>query len=70
VIKNGCYQCPDRKPGCHSVCEKYKEWKAEHDAKQAAIRAKRDMEYEINAASVSGKIKALKRRENWKVKER
>lgn len=25
---NGCYQCPDRHVGCHSDCEKYREFTA------------------------------------------
>ena len=70
VIKNGCYKCQDKRAHCHSTCEKYKAWKEEHNAKQAEIRAKRDREYEIDSVSISGKIKAMKRNENWKVKER
>lgn len=34
-IKNApCYKCENRKLGCHSDCDKYKEWaKFLHDAK-------------------------------------
>ena len=27
-----CHHCPDRAPGCHSVCEKYRAYRAEMDA--------------------------------------
>ena len=67
---NGCYKCTDRKPHCHSTCERHKDWKAERDSKQAAIREAKDREKEIASVSFAGKIKALKMRENWKVKER
>lgn len=26
-----CKDCPDRKVGCHSVCEKYIEWKKDNE---------------------------------------
>ena len=67
---NGCYKCADRRPHCHSTCERHKDWKAERDAKSAAIREAKDREQDVNCAIISGKIKALKRRENWKEKER
>ena len=25
--KTPCYNCTDREPGCHSVCEKYRDYK-------------------------------------------
>ena len=40
-----CNQCPDRTPGCHGSCERYKQQKAELEAtkeehnKQKAIQA-------------------------------
>ena len=30
-MKAPCYGCPDRYPGCHDHCDKYKEWKAKYD---------------------------------------
>lgn len=27
---NPCFNCPDRHAGCHSECEKYQAWSAEH----------------------------------------
>lgn len=31
---NPCFNCSDRSIGCHSLCEKYKNWKAKHGAKR------------------------------------
>lgn len=31
-----CFCCPDRIPGCHGTCEKYKTEKAEYEATKAA----------------------------------
>lgn len=33
-----CKDCPDRKVGCHSQCEKYKAWRAEYDKLKEKIR--------------------------------
>lgn len=66
----GCYKCVDRKPHCHSTCERHRKRTEEHNAKQADIRAKKDREREIESVSFAGRIKALKRRDNWKEKER
>lgn len=70
MAKNSCYKCTDRKPHCHSNCERHKDWKEEHDEKQAAIRAAKDKDREIESVSIAAKIKALKKNDNWKVKER
>ena len=29
-MKSPCYECPDRRAGCHSECEKYKEYQAKN----------------------------------------
>ena len=62
MSNNSCYQCQERKPHCHSTCQAHRERKAEHDAKQAAIRAKKRGEQEAISVSVDAKIKAIKRR--------
>lgn len=33
-IKSPCYQCADRKPNCHSSCEKYDEYKKNERARK------------------------------------
>ena len=57
-----CKNCPDRKPRCHTVCEKYvafeeqkkEEYKAKHDATEIES-------YEI------GRGKKIMRQKGWKV---
>lgn len=31
---NPCRNCTKRHIACHSICNKYKDWKAEHEAKR------------------------------------
>ena len=38
-----CNECPNRFPGCHGSCEKYKKARAEYDAKRAEARKKYDI---------------------------
>ena len=59
---NGCYKCTDRKPHCHSNCERHKDWKAEREARQTAIRAERDREFEVASVGIAGRLKAMKRK--------
>ena len=35
--KNPCYECSERKVGCHCNCEKYKEWKNKYNDKKQQI---------------------------------
>ena len=38
-MKNSpCYNCNDRKQGCHSECFKYLFWKSENDKEKEFIR--------------------------------
>ena len=37
--KNGCYQCTQRRPGCHDACEKYRAWKAAAEEEKRKIAA-------------------------------
>lgn len=37
--------CPDRQPGCHSKCEKYKRERAEYDKRKSEEDAKRSVYY-------------------------
>lgn len=46
-MKNPCYKCTDRKPGCHSVCEKYIEWKSEYQEHKKAIDDIKNIENEF-----------------------
>lgn len=37
--KSPCKDCSDRQIGCHSECEKYISWRAEHEKVSETIRA-------------------------------
>lgn len=43
-----CLNCEERHHLCHSTCERYKKWKADHDSLQAAIRAKKEEAYRLD----------------------
>lgn len=60
--KVGCYGCEERKAGCHSKCDRYKEWKEGHDAEQAEIRIRRDKERRADNTIITLKENAKKRR--------
>lgn len=45
--KAPCKDCPDRKVGCHSVCEKYLEWKQVHDQEVEVVKKERSKETNI-----------------------
>ena len=64
MSNNSCYQCQERKPHCHSTCQAHHERKAEHDAKQAEIRAKKSREQAAISVAVDARIRAIKRRGN------
>ncbi len=32
-----CYECGNRNPGCHQICDRHMSWKAEHDAHKRKI---------------------------------
>lgn len=34
--KSPCYKCEAREPGCHGKCEKYAEWRENHEALRTA----------------------------------
>ena len=52
-----CNGCADRTVGCHSVCEKYKDWKRKKDAE----RAKRNEESMIKGAKSRGITRVMKK---------
>lgn len=60
--KDGCYGCEERRARCHSSCEKYKEWKVEHDAREAEIRFLRNKEWRADNTLITLKENAKKRR--------
>ena len=42
--KSPCYECKNRKPGCHSECEEYRKYKEIHDAEVEQIRERKAKE--------------------------
>lgn len=42
MTKAPCKECPHRKVGCHSICEKYIEWCQVHNLELEDIRKKRN----------------------------
>lgn len=64
-VKNPCYKCEKRQPGCHSVCENYADWKKKYTAEAEMAKKmremdKRNMRDEIHTSS----------RKNWLQKEK
>ena len=45
--KNPCYMCEDRYGGCHAECEKYKEWKENHEKNRENIQAEKNKAYNL-----------------------
>lgn len=35
--ENSCYDCKDRKVGCHGTCDKYKSWLEEHKKREKCL---------------------------------
>lgn len=57
-MKCPCKGCPDRHEACHDRCERYKGWKAAHDAQRIAIREEKDLDATLNAGTFA-------RRDEW-----
>lgn len=51
-MKNRCFECEDRRVGCHANCERYAEWREwlrERKAKERAAREIKHYEMERSA---------------------
>ena len=64
---NPCRDCTERIIGCHSTCNRYSEWSAEHKRQKDEIRRKRDEHNAVNNYSYAAgerikKIKGMKRK--------
>ncbi len=60
--KKCCYRCTERHYLCWMSRERHKEWKEEHDAREAAIRSLRDKERRADNTIITLKENAKKRR--------
>ena len=47
-----CYQCKDRQLGCHSKCEKYKEYKETRDKEREYLKSLQNYPLTIPEAQV------------------
>lgn len=58
-----CKSCNERSVSCHSVCERYKTWKQEHDLKLTEVNRKRraDMTYKMYVSEYVAKRRARRR---------
>lgn len=56
-----CFDCHDRFPGCHGTCEKYKQQRAEYDAKRAEHKKKTDAKRGLNEYHFDSIHKTTKR---------
>lgn len=56
-----CFDCPDRHPGCHGTCEKYKKQRAEWDAKKVEQKKQADAKYGLNSFYFDSVHKSTKR---------
>lgn len=52
--------CPDRTPGCHGTCPRYKEWVAKREAEKI-VRAAYKERYALTHAAVKAMWKSTRR---------
>ena len=50
--KPPCYQCKNRKVGCHGNCKTYRDWKAERDEFIAENRKRRDIDHKLTDTEI------------------
>ena len=56
-----CKECGERNPHCHSVCEKYKKWKIEHENRKAEVVQKQNVQNQLTAARIEFSNNYLKK---------
>lgn len=49
-----CYNCQERMPTCHVTCQRYIDWKEEHEAETETARKRRIHNAEMYEVKVSG----------------
>ena len=68
MIVSPCKDCPERFVGCHSSCERYKQYRSELDAFKA-IRAA-DKDERAFASEIKGAVKRLRDHKRGKDRNR
>lgn len=56
--------CPDRHPGCHSVCKDYEENKQKHEKIKKTKNKQRDIDVYCASSIVKNKNKTVKRKQS------
>lgn len=46
-MENSCYGCTKRKVGCHSTCERYKEWLKDYKEQMKIAKSKERKFYDF-----------------------
>ena len=64
-----CYECKEREVGCHSRCERYKEWRAWKDEAKLAEDKARVAEYQGRGYAI-GVIEKNKKQKKLSIKNR
>ena len=47
-----CKNCKERFTACHTVCEKYKSWKIDHEIRRKTVRDKERAKLEVIASKI------------------
>lgn len=58
-----CYNCPERRVGCHSGCERYQAWRQGYDAEQEAKRREKQQRVGVEDIMIR---KALQSKRKWR----
>lgn len=61
-MKSPCYNCPDRHQGCHSECEKYKEYRAKNEERIALKKKEFAREHDEHEFKIQQYHKSLKKK--------
>lgn len=69
-MNDPCYKCEERTVICHSVCDKYKKFRAKKDAENEKLKKFRELECAIYETKISGIARNRKTRIRRKVNDR
>lgn len=65
-IRGPCLGCGRRKPGCHSRCADYKEYRARLDEYNAVVREAKIAAADLRNEEIEAKRRMTKRMRKWK----
>lgn len=62
IPKSSCVNCQERYVGCHSVCDKYKEYRKKLDEFNEAVRKSKneDADYVTYKLNAAGKLQRMR----------